>query len=391
MSNQFIFNQYYIDLIKRIKTSAKNMRESDDSDDHAFGKSTLKAIKDNYITLDKSSDEYIIYVKSIPEDFWTSYINIDDIDAVNDWFLADDVKDVCIYKNISVSSIRKLVKDDYLCHHFFSVFYLFMNELSDDDVKMYLSVLQDTKNEVGVADITNEAHKKLVERLNELKTKKAKDGSGTGSGTTSGGVGGIDMSQMEGTMLGKLAKEIMEDVDVEKLQKSIGENGDILKAIGDPESGFSELISNVSRKMANKISTGELKQENLLQDAIKFASAMPGGLFGGGSGAGAAGGGAGANQGTSKGGGSGGSGSSGSSGGSQPDMSSMMNMMSAMMNNKEGMDMFKNMMGNMNNQKGGGGSGGGSRQTVNRPALKKLAAVNKLKTKLAKRRETSEE
>ena len=390
MSNQFIFNQYYIDLIKRIKTSAKNMRESDDSDDHAFGKSTLKAIKDNYITLDKSSDEYIIYVKSIPEDFWTSYINIDDIDAVNDWFLADDVKDVCIYKNISVSSIRKLVKDDYLCHHFFSVFYLFMNELSDDDVKMYLSVLQDTKNEVGVADITNEAHKKLVERLNELKTKKAKDASGTGSGTTSGGVGGIDMSQMEGTMLGKLAKEIMEDVDVEKLQKSIGENGDILKAIGDPDSGFSELISNVSRKMANKISTGELKQENLLQDAIKFASAMPGGLFGGGSGAGAAGGGAGANQGTSKGGGSGGSGSSGSSGGSQPDMSSMMNMMSAMMNNKEGMDMFKNMMGNMNNQKGGGGSGGGSRQTVNRPALKKLAAVNKLKTKLAKRREADE-
>ena len=375
MSNQFIFNQYYIDLIKRIKTSAKNMRESDDSDDHAFGKSTLKAIKDNYITLDKSSDEYIIYVKSIPEDFWTSYINIDDIDAVNDWFLADDVKDICIYKNISVSSIRKLVKDDYLCHHFFSVFYLFMNELSDDDVKMYLSVLQDTKNEVGVADITNEAHKKLVERLNELKTKKAKDASGA-SGGGSGGVGGIDMSQMEGTMLGKLAKEIMEDVDVEKLQKSIGENGDILKAIGDPESGFSELISNVSRKMANKISTGELKQENLLQDAIKFASAMPGGLFGGAG----AGGGAGANQGTSKG------------GGSQPDMSSMMNMMSSMMNNKEGMDMFKNMMGNMNNQKGGSGSGGGgSRQTVNRPALKKLAAVNKLKTKLAKRRETGEE
>lgn len=373
MSNQFIFNQYYIDLIKRIKTSAKNMRESDDSDDHAFGKSTLKAIKDNYITLDKSSDEYIIYVKSIPEDFWTSYINIDDIDAVNDWFLADDVKDICIYKNISVSSIRKLVKDDYLCHHFFSVFYLFMNELSDDDVKMYLSVLQDTKNEVGVADITNDAHKKLVERLNELKTKKAKDASGA-SGGGSGGVGGIDMSQMEGTMLGKLAKEIMEDVDVEKLQKSIGENGDILKAIGDPESGFSELISNVSRKMANKISTGELKQENLLQDAIKFASAMPGGLFGGAG----AGGGAGANQGTSKGGGA-----------SQPDMSSMMNMMSSMMNNKEGMDMFKNMMGNMNNQKGGGG--GGSRQTVNRPALKKLAAVNKLKTKLAKRREAGDE
>ena len=377
MSNQFIFNQYYIDLIKRIKTSAKNMRESDASDDHAFGKSTLKAIKDNYITLDKSSDEYIIYVKTIPEDFWASYINIDDIDAANDWFLADDVKDVCIYKNISVSSIRKLVKDDYLCHHFFSVFYLFMNELSDDDVKLYLSVLQDTKNEVGTDSITKEEHKKVIERLNELKAKKTnKTNDATGAAGAANSAG-IDMSQMEGTMLGKLAKEIMEDVDVEKLQKSIGENGDILKAIGDPDSGFSELISNVSRKMANKISTGELKQENLLQDAIKFASAMPGGLFGG-----ANGGAGGASNGAKGGGGGGGGG-----GGAQPDMTSMMNMMSSMMNNKEGMDMFKNMMGNMNNQKGGGGS----RQTVNRPALKKLATVNKLKTKLAKRREASEE
>ena len=355
MSNQFIFNQYYIDLIKRIKSSAKNLRENEKGDEHSFGKSIMKIIKDNYITLDKSSDEYILYIKSIPEDFWTSYTNIDDISNATDWFLADDVKDVCIYKNISVSSIRKLLNDDYMCHHFFSVFYLFMNELSDDDVKYYLSVLQDTKNEISLDTITNEVHRKIISRLNELKTKKSKE------------TGGIDMSQMEGTMLGKLAKEILEDVDVEKLQKSIGENGDILKAIGDPDSGFSELISNVSRKMANKISSGELKQENLLQDAIKFASAMPGGLFGG------------ANGGSKK---TNGGGSEQQP--NQPDMSSMMNMMSSMMNNKEGMDMFKNMMGNVNNQKGG------SRQTINRPGLKKLAAVNKLKSKLAKRREDTE-
>ena len=354
MSYQFIFNQYYIDLLKRIKTSAKNMKEDDKGEDYAFGKGILKSIRENYITLDKSSDEYLLYVKTIPVDFWSSYINLDDINSTNDWFLSDEVKDVCIYKNISVSSIRKLLKDDYLCHHFFSVFYLFMDELSDDDVKMYVSVLQDAKNEIGLDNIINEMHKKVIERLNELKTKKNNN------------TCGIDMSQMEDTMLGKLAKEILEDVDVEKLQKSIGDNGDILKAIGDPDSGFSELISNVSRKMANKISTGELKQENLLQDAIKFASTMPG-LFGN------------PNQSASK--------NNADGGGSkknEPDMGSMMNMMTSMMNNKEGMDMFKNMMGNANNQKGT------SRQTINKPALKKLATVNKLKSKLAKRKEAAE-
>jgi hypothetical protein len=380
MSKQFIFNQYYIDLLKRIKASAKKMRESeaDAADGDAvgetvepsavFGKTILKAIRENYTTLDKSSDEYTMYMKTIPEDFWVSYIGIDDISpsatdagataTATDWFLADDVKDVCIYKGITVSSIRRLVNDDYMCHHFFSVFYLFLNELSDDDVKVYLSVLQDTKNEIGLDVITNEAHRKLIARLNELKTKKQKD-------TT-----GFNMSGMEDTMLGKLAKEILEDVDVEKLQKSIGDNGDILKAIGDPDSGFSELISNVSRKMANKISTGELKQENLLQDAIKFASAMPGGIFGNAGAAGAA-----------------GSGGGGSGNANQPDMTSMMNMMSSMMNNKQGMDMFKNMMGNMNQNQN---QRGGSRQTVNKPALKKLATVNKLKSKLAKRREEGE-
>jgi hypothetical protein len=378
MSKQFIFNQYYIDLLKRIKTSAKKMKESDaveagdgasdvGASDVAFGKTILKAIRENYTTLDKSSDEYTIYMKTIPEDFWASYIGIDDIGATAaaDWFLADDVKDVCIYKGITVSSIRKLVNDDYMCHHFFSVFYLFLNELSDDDVKVYLSVLQDTKNEIGLDVITNESHRKLIARLNELKTKKQKDATG------------FNMSGMEDTMLGKLAKEILEDVDVEKLQKSIGDNGDILKAIGDPDSGFSELISNVSRKMASKISSGELKQENLLQDAIKFASAMPGGIFGNQGAAGASG-----ASGASGAAGAGASKQGGGGGANQPDMASMMNMMSSMMNNKEGMDMFKNMMGNMNQNQN---QRGGSRPTVNKPALKKLATANRLKSKLAKR------
>lgn len=360
MSSQFIFNQYYIDLIKRIKGFAKKMREGDNADDQVFGKTIVKAIKDNYITLDKSSDEYIIFARGIPADFWTSYAAIDDINASNDWFLSDEVKDVCIYKNIPVSSIRKLLNDDYLCHHFFSVFYLFIEELSDDDVKKYVSVLQDTKNEIGLDTITNEVHRKVISRLNELKTKKNKETSG------------IDMSAMEDTMLGKLAKEILEDVDVDKLQKSIGDNGDILKAIGDPDSGFSELISNVSRKMASKISTGELKQENLLQDAIKFASTMPG-LFGGNSNK---------NGGTGGASGTGGTSGTGEQRKNEPDMASMMNMMSSMMNNKEGMDMFKTMMGNMNNNNN---NKGGSRQTINKPALRKLAAANKLKSKIAKR------
>ena len=170
---------------------------------------------------------------------------------------------------------------------------------------------------------------------------------------------------MEDTMLGKLAKEILEDVDVDKLQQSMGDKGDLLQAIGDPDSGFSDLISNVSRKMATKISNGELKQENLLQDAMKFASTMPG-LFGGNPG------------------------NPGNKGNNQQkDMMNMMNMMNNMMNNKEGMGAFNDMMGGDKGKKAG--CKAGSKAGFNKNAYRKAMAANKLKSKLAKRREENQE
>ena len=124
----------------------------------------------------------------------------------------------------------------------------------------------------------------------------------------------------------------------------MGDKGDLLQAIGDPDSGFSDLISNVSRKMATKISNGELKQENLLQDAMKFASTMPG-LFGG-------------NPGNP--------GNPGNKGNNQQkDMMNMMNMMNNMMNNKEGMGAFNDMMG------GDKGKKAGSKAAFNKNAYRK--------------------
>jgi len=56
-TSTFVFNQYYIDLLKKIKNVAKKHK-----DKSSTAKSALKAIKDNYITLDKSSDEYIKFL-----------------------------------------------------------------------------------------------------------------------------------------------------------------------------------------------------------------------------------------------------------------------------------------------------------------------------------------
>jgi len=142
MSNQYVFNQYYIDFIKRLKQAAKKMKEdnSDDSegdnevseDNYLFAKTILKTIKANYTTFDKSSDEYIKYINTLPENFWASYVDAEE-SKIDEWFDLDEVKNVEIFTNISVKQIQRLINDNFLCHHFITVFYLFKNDLSDDE------------------------------------------------------------------------------------------------------------------------------------------------------------------------------------------------------------------------------------------------------------------
>jgi hypothetical protein len=120
--------------------------------------------------------------------------------------------------------------------------------------------------------------------------------------------------------------------------------------------------------MSDKISNGELKQENLLSDAMQFASIMPG-LFGN------------ANTASSD------EPNKPSRPANMPDMSQMMNMMSSMMGNKNNNDMFKAMaaMNGMNNNK----SSKKTKTSFNTSAIKKKAAASKLRSKLNKRNDTS--
>lgn len=329
----YIFNQYYIDFLKRIKTVAK-----DNKDTSTTANAVYRSIKESYVSLDKTSDEYVKFVKtSIPDSAWESYV-----DDISDWMVKN--KDKHLYENITLETVGKLIDDEYLCQHFVTVFYIFRNELSDEVSSHIVKIFQSIDGKNLIAELEDENIKKALTNLQTLRDKNIKEKAG------------IDMNFIEDTTLGKLAKEILEDVDVGKLQKSMQNNNDILKAIGDPDSGFADIITNVSKKMANKISNGELKQENLIQDAMKFASIMPN-LFGG----------AGGSSNKKRGGAA-----------STPDLSNIMSMMSSMMGNNNDDDI---PLGNLqkNAQKG-------TRKVFNESALKKLAKAKKLKRKLQEKK-----
>jgi hypothetical protein len=328
LTSTYIFNQYYIDLLKKIKNIAKKHRTKSET-----AKRILKTIKENYQTYDKTSEEYIDFFKEkCNKEFWTSYISLDK-ETCDEWFKDETNLSVEVYKNITIKDVTKLLRNNFISHHYLSVLYIYTNELSEEQITIILTNLQSVSPEQETElNIENEDIKKVLMRLNELKADNIK------SNPTIEG-----MDSLKDTTIGKIAKEIIDDVDLTKIRESITNDGDIFKAIANPDSGFSELFTNVSQKMSNKISSGELSQEAIMKDAMKFASILPG-LFGGNT--------------------DDNSGGSGGSGGF--DMSTMMNMMS--------------MMKNMNGAAGGGG--GKTKTGVNNQALRNLMKKQQLKKKL---------
>ena len=72
MSKTYIFNQYYINLIKLLKKITKNNKDKSKT-----CKKIFNSIKKNYLTLDKNTDEYTIFINNyLTSDLFESYKNI---------------------------------------------------------------------------------------------------------------------------------------------------------------------------------------------------------------------------------------------------------------------------------------------------------------------------
>jgi hypothetical protein len=89
----------------------------------------------------------------------------------------------------------------------------------------------------------------------------------------------IDESFIENSMLGKLAKEISEDINPEEiLGKEDMDPMNLLQGLmsGDKKSNIGKLMSTVCEKVQNKMESGDINQEELLKEAMTLMSSMGG-------------------------------------------------------------------------------------------------------------------
>lgn len=252
MRRTHVFNQYYIDLLRRVKAWAKDTKSVS-----KVARDALRAIKEHYATYDLGSDDYLARFVDIMPDLRARFIASDDL---SDWYECDDVM---FYKGIPASTLISAVGAKTL-KHFLTTLFSLTYALEDDDVEAMLKVAKDESG-ASAADLTLEEVRSMWERL-KTQTDKAAEGSDV-----------PDMfKDIEGTSLGQLAKEIMDEVDLSKLSSSLSEGGDILQALSSPDNGVANLLTTVSQKMVSKLATGELKQETLLSDAMKLAGKLGG-------------------------------------------------------------------------------------------------------------------
>lgn len=250
MSRIYVFNQYYLDLLKKTRNAAKKYQ-----DKSIIAKSIIKAIKKYYQVFDKTTSENIeMFNENFTQEILTMIMNHSN-EEFSEWIKNNP--DIPLYRDISVSNASKVIKDDMLIHHYLLILAIFTDEtLTDENIKNIIERFKGLDETIPIP----EKYEKTIHRIIQMNMKKT---------------AGFNMDELQDTSIGKLAKDIIEDLNLDKIKDSVKNEEDILKALGNSENGLGNLLSNVTQKMATKLSSGEIQQDALFKDALNFAKKMP--------------------------------------------------------------------------------------------------------------------
>lgn len=262
----FVFNRFYTCLIKDIK---KNTSDE------------LKAtIRKNYKAIDKLSTEYV--------DFF--------IESFGGVF-SGEIDSKLVLKEIKAGDVLGAIKDDGDKGVFWNYYYILsvlalvykehMAAGDNEDAKREADILTHSVLEIlnkkqkgepvkdDVDAILHDDIQELVGKIKQVKVEAAPQE------TAENPIMGM-FKGMENSKICNLAQEISESIDVGDLKIDSGE--DIMKLLDFSGSNniMGDIIKKVSSKMQEKMSSGELNQEDLFGEAMSMMGKLGGGGGGGG-------------------------------------------------------------------------------------------------------------
>jgi hypothetical protein len=261
------FNKFYSSLIKDLKASNDDIKS---------------IIKKNYKIIDKLSEDYIVFYNEQFGDILNT-LTADTIDneLLNDKFIA---------KDITVKSVIDTITNDTDRKVFWNYFYILtslllikreFDNVSDEESEQteqlfnkVLSILSKVQSgddyQSILDDILDDDIKILLSKIDNFNVEKEVPNESPASEDNNNNPFG----KMENSMICNLAKEISNEIDVSNIK--VDKPEDILKLMDFTASNniVGDIIKKVSSKIHDKISSGELKQEDLFSEAMNMMSMM---------------------------------------------------------------------------------------------------------------------
>ena len=264
----FTFNRLFIDFLKDVKGKSKTLSH---------------AIKKHYKCLDKMTAEYIEY--------WDAQLGHDA--AGSDWQSKVDAE---VFKGVSlqmvldnVGSADVAIVSKYM--YTLGLLNYIFRELDDSNASgvddLFNSILEcirtmDSNGDMSsiMQNIVDDDVKSALENMSKLAVvlpSSADDDTGSSENKQESSDDFFETSK-----IGKLAKEISSSIDISKL--NIKDPADLLNMqklmSGEGNEGLASIIQQVGSTITSKIQSGELKQEDLIADAMSLVSKLNSGKKG---------------------------------------------------------------------------------------------------------------
>lgn len=278
---QYVFNKILLNFLKEIKNKDVDLK---------------KKIKENYAVFDKSTNAHItLFMDNIeePEVFIKPYEECDILENVesNKMLSFEILKNITVHEILDkISDTEKEVIKCYL-YILYMLSYIYkkalviedddaenlsqLNELFNKCLKMIKKdsdlSLEDELDNIFDEDLTT-LFKNIFESRKHIKDSLMNDEFNEDEGSDD------PMSFLQNSKIGKLAQEITQDIEIDKLNiKDPSELLNMESLLSGENSALGDIISKVGNKVAAKISSGELKHEDLLSEAMSMMGKLNGG------------------------------------------------------------------------------------------------------------------
>ena len=287
---KYVFNKILLNLLKEIKDKDTGLK---------------KKIKENYAVFDKSSDSHITFFTEeiVSSDLFTRPYTEDDI------LSHEEVLHFKILKNIEVNDILSVIdtheKDVVKCYLY--ILFMLSNihtktlKISEDDTdrlvqmnELFQKCLKMIRSNETQASFDEEMENVFDDEISVLfkniyeSRKHIKDSLMRYNNEELDGKedppaydDGNPLNFLQNSKIGQLAQEITKDIEIDKL--NINDPSELLNMesiLSGENSALGDIISKVGNKVAAKISSGELKHEDLLSEAMSMMGKLNGGMGG---------------------------------------------------------------------------------------------------------------